>query len=334
MRKNYPYLNDSDFMYTADLQRLQNQLIKITLLDWDENPLQEIQGIATGGSISLNGNSAIRRTCNLNMIVKNVSDGQISDIKNFISINKKIFLEIGIVNKTGQYEQEYPILWYPQGVLVITSCSVSNALGQGTTLSAQFKDKICLLNGECGGILPASIRFDQWDTVDENGEKILSKPTIQQIIRELVNHWGNEQLGKILISDIDEKAKIVMRWIGNYPVYLVNNSGNYYLTMDKESIPTGAGYTSYEYGSDIGFTYTDFVWPTSWGELSNNAGDNICTILEKIKKNDAEFHFVQINPISIRRMHKYALFEGNCKRGISEGLNYGIFTPSLEKKFS
>lgn len=33
MRKSYPYLNDSDFLYTADLQRLQNQFVKITLLD-------------------------------------------------------------------------------------------------------------------------------------------------------------------------------------------------------------------------------------------------------------------------------------------------------------
>ena len=110
MRKSYPYLNDTDFIYTADLQKLQNQFIKITLLDWDENPLQEIQGIATGGSLSLNGSSAVRRTCSLNMTVKSVSDGAISDVNNLISINKKIFLEVGIVNKTGKYMDEYPII--------------------------------------------------------------------------------------------------------------------------------------------------------------------------------------------------------------------------------
>ena len=33
MKRTYPYLKDSDFIYTADLQRLQNQFIKITLLD-------------------------------------------------------------------------------------------------------------------------------------------------------------------------------------------------------------------------------------------------------------------------------------------------------------
>lgn len=91
MRKSYPYLNNSDFIKLVDTEKLQNQFVKITLLDWDENPLQEIQGIATGGSISLNGNSSVRRTCSLTMAVKSISDGAISDTKNLISINKKYF---------------------------------------------------------------------------------------------------------------------------------------------------------------------------------------------------------------------------------------------------
>lgn len=81
MRKSYPYLNNSDFIKLVDTEKLQNQFVKITLLDWDENPLQEIQGIATGGSISLNGNSSVRRTCSLTMAVKSISDGAISDTK-------------------------------------------------------------------------------------------------------------------------------------------------------------------------------------------------------------------------------------------------------------
>ena len=48
MKKNYPYLKDKDFLYKVDTERLQNQLVKITLLNWNEEPLEEIQGIATG----------------------------------------------------------------------------------------------------------------------------------------------------------------------------------------------------------------------------------------------------------------------------------------------
>ncbi len=47
--------------------------------------------------------------------------------------------------------------------------SLSHGTG-GTTISLQLKDKMCLLNGECGGVIPASTRFDEYETIDENGE--------------------------------------------------------------------------------------------------------------------------------------------------------------------
>jgi hypothetical protein len=38
--------------------------------------------------------------------------------------------------------------------------------------------------------LPASVVFDNAETIDENGNVIITRPTIYQIIRELVNHFG------------------------------------------------------------------------------------------------------------------------------------------------
>jgi len=70
---------------------------------------------------------------------------------------------------------------------------------------------MCLLNGECGGTIPASTQFDKYDTADENGNIVTENPVINQIITKVVNHFGGEQLGKILISDIDNKIKKVMR---------------------------------------------------------------------------------------------------------------------------
>jgi hypothetical protein len=70
---------------------------------------------------------------------------------------------------------------------------------------------MCLLNGECGGTFTSAVQFDKYDTTDEKGNLITIKPTYSQIIRELVNHFGEEQLGKILISDLPERIKQVMR---------------------------------------------------------------------------------------------------------------------------
>ena len=118
-------------------------------------------------------------------------------------------LEIGLLNTTDEYS-EYPILWFPQGLFVMINPSLSHSTN-GTTISLTLKDKMCLLNGECGGVIPASTQFDEYETIDENGEYLINKPVIYQIITELVNHFGGEQLSKIFISDIDTRIKKVMK---------------------------------------------------------------------------------------------------------------------------
>ena len=93
-----------------------------------------------------------------------------------------MFLEVGFENPTSRYT-EYPILWFPQGIFVIITADVSHT-SQGITISLTLHDKMALLNGECGGVFPASVvfngdcggtisssvEFDRYDTVDENGQ--------------------------------------------------------------------------------------------------------------------------------------------------------------------
>lgn len=298
MKRNYVYLNDSDFLEKINSDRQQTQYVKITLLDWEENPIEEIQGLTTGGSINLNGDSAVRRTCNLSMYVYKENYMRITDPNNMISINKKVFLEVGLKNNTDKYT-DYDIIWQPQGIYVITACGTSHSTS-GITLNINLQDKMCLLNGTCGGVLPSSIQFDRYDTIDESGAYVTLRPTIVQIIRELVNHWGNEQLGKIIIKDIDERIKCAMRWIGDTPIYAYSDEGQYHMTTNK-SIAEQYAYTEYNWGEDVGYIFTDFTYP---GDLIANPGDTICTILDKIKSTlgnyeyfydvDGNFHFQEI----------------------------------------
>lgn len=298
MKRNYVYLNDSDFLEKINSDRQQTQYVKITLLDWEENPIEEIQGLTTGGSINLNGDSAVRRTCNLSMYVYKENYMRITDPNNMISINKKVFLEVGLKNNTDKYT-DYDVIWQPQGIYVITACGTSHSTS-GITLNINLQDKMCLLNGTCGGVLPSSIQFDRYDTIDESGAYITLRPTIVQIIRELVNHWGNEQLGKIIIKDIDERIKCAMRWIGDTPIYAYNDEGQYHMTTNKSTAEQYA-YTEYNWGEDVGYIFTDFTYP---GDLIANPGDTICTILDKIKATlgnyeyfydvDGNFHFQEI----------------------------------------
>ena len=234
MKINYTYLKDKDFLKKMDEQRLREQFVKITLLNWNEDPVEEIQGLATGGTINLDGKSSLRRTCSLSIFLKDNDYSGITNVGNKFAINTKVYVEVGFTNNTDQYKK-YPIIWYPQGLFIINSVSSSHSTN-GTTLSFQFKDKMCLLNGMCGGTLPASTQFDQYETADENGNLVIERPVISKIVREGVNHFGNEQLGKILISDLDDRVKTVMKWTGNTPLYLVSNNGNNRMTTTYEEI--------------------------------------------------------------------------------------------------
>lgn len=280
MRRDYKYLKDDTFLLEIDNSHLLEQFVKITILDWLERPIQEVQGIVTGGSLNLAGNSSLRRTCNLSVYVEdNANYLNVLNIDNLFSLNKKFYLEIGYLNNTDKYP-EHDIIWFPQGLFVITGCSISHSTS-GVSISIQGKDKMCLLNGEVGGIIPASTQFDEYETIDENGNWVITRPLIIQIIRELVNHFGGEQLSKIIISDVDTRIKQVMKWIGNEPIYYIQ-------TLETEGQPTSGilslepqeGAKEFKYGMDIGYIYTDFTYP---GELIGDAGTTVANILDKIK---------------------------------------------------
>ena len=274
----YPYLKDKEFLTQIDLLKIKKQYAKFVLLNWDESPIQEIQGLITGGSLNVTGDSAIRRTGNISVLLNDSKNAAISDADNLFSINKKMFLEVGFENTTSRYT-EYPMLWFPMGTFVINSASASHS-SSGTTLSMSFKDKMCLLNGDCGGTISSSVEFDRYDTVDENGQWITVRPTIYQIILELVNHFGEEDMSKILIDDVDTRIKQCMKWVGGDPLYIYGASETKTATTNYNEIPSGATVLTYEYGDDVGFIYTDFTYP---GELIAKPGDSVVSILDKIK---------------------------------------------------
>lgn len=92
MSKRNPLL-DVLFLQQLYSDRHKEIFAKIIALDKNENPVEEIEGHVTGGSVSLDGTSNVRRSCNLTMVAENV------DINAYYwGFKNKFKLSIGLSN--------------------------------------------------------------------------------------------------------------------------------------------------------------------------------------------------------------------------------------------
>ena len=255
---------DKEFLLALDQEHIKEKYARITALTKNELPLQAIEGRVTGGSLSVDGTSAIRRTCNLTLVAEDVN------LNNFYwGLSNKFKLEIGLKNNNkSKYNED--IIWFKQGIFIITSFNA--AVSQNNfTISISGKDKMCLLNGEVAGSLPASVDFGKIDDNDyeytpvsitdknyileyqagkyyiKNGEEyelsydkwdktktyymqstlVKQKDlTIPEIIREAVHKYGQEDYANIIIEDLDTLGLELTQYRGDVPLYLFYDVNN------------------------------------------------------------------------------------------------------------
>lgn len=143
-------------MIEVCLQPVQEKFIKISLLQnffvaEDGNMVRrfrkigEVQGNTIGGSIDINANSTVRRTCSIDMVI--------TDSSFLVSENSKIWMdkwfgvELGIRSlKTGK------IVWFDKGVYAINNPSIKFN-SSTNTLHIEGLDLMCTLDGTLGGEL-------------------------------------------------------------------------------------------------------------------------------------------------------------------------------------
>jgi hypothetical protein len=65
------FLYDNEFLKQLDYHREKEFYARITLLTIDDYPKERIEGSVTGGSINIDGASAVRRSCSLSLLVTN-----------------------------------------------------------------------------------------------------------------------------------------------------------------------------------------------------------------------------------------------------------------------
>lgn len=218
---NQPYMLDNNFLVQLQSYRHREIYARVTLLSWEELPIERIEGKVTGGSINIDGSSAVRRTCSLNMIAKEVN------INNFLwGLNSKFYLEIGLSNKINP---SYPeIIWFKQGMYIATGLNISYSTNN-YSISLNGKDKMCMLNGEVSGSFPSMVDFGTEEYVEhlDNGEyiKTLKKIPVVNILREMVQNYGNELAKNIILNDIEDNGVELIDYKGKQTLYLIRELG-------------------------------------------------------------------------------------------------------------
>ena len=311
--------------FLKDLDQEKNKIIyaRITLLNFAEAPIEQIEGRVTQGSINIDGASAVRRSCSLTLVAKEYDYNW--------ELNTKFKLEIGVEN---QINSKYPeIIWFPQGIYVLTAFNTAKTVNN-FSISVQGKDKMCLLNGEIGGSLESNIDFGTIEEENNKGEWITRKLTVIEIIRNMVHTYGGEPYHNIIINDLDTYGLELLEYRYDVPLFLYRKSNSYiytnillenndttlytsagtekklkelnaeYLESLTETLADGSQvvkplystkdrskewyFTKVEYGQTAGYRITDLTYA---GDLIANIGESITSVLDKIKNMLVEFEY-------------------------------------------
>lgn len=269
------YLKDYSFLKALNNEKVKTFYVKVIVLNKEELPIRVIEGQVTGGSINIDGGSSLRRTCNLTFLAKE-KNNDLEDIDNLLSINKKIQVLIGFKNTFNLKYDE--IIWLPQGIFVICQPNISHSLSD-ITISLSCKDKMCLLNGEMGGVLPTSVTFDSYNQETSTGKTISKKQLVYDIIQTLVCNYGNEILSKVFINDVPLEIKQIIRYTGSETLFYNSDTDMY--TTNEYLVTNDGSWKTFKTNEDVGYVYTDFTFP---GSLISNLGESVCSVLDKIKQ--------------------------------------------------
>lgn len=313
---------DKEFLKALDHMHLREVYVKIISLTMSEEPVAEITGSVTSGSVNIDGKSSVRRTCNISLTTnKKYSQSDVD-----WALRTKFQLYIGLKNMINDDYDD--IIYFKMGIFLLTSYSVT-LNEQGYSISLQGKDKMSMLNGDISGTVTAENDFGSlWEQIANTNRYQKTDIPIKTIIREAVHEYGLEPYGNIIINDLDTcGVELIAYRARNNPIYVYNiHMGDQTITQMcfensdvgakfKEGVSTtgisiyssdgvyrGDGLTIIDpetqiqytilkradYGQTIGFKATDLTYA---GDLIVAVGETITSMLDKIVTMLGDFEY-------------------------------------------
>ena len=141
-----PGLNITSEQFRSVMQNIQSRYVKIELLNYQFQTVDTLEGVATGGSISIDSSSDVRRTASLTLIINNSSFEVSSGGK--IWLDRYIRIWIGIYSFVTQ-----EVEWTNCGIYIIDAPSYSYDVATNT-LELSLMDLMAKLTGIRNGYLP------------------------------------------------------------------------------------------------------------------------------------------------------------------------------------
>lgn len=148
--------------YNVAKQPLRNLHVKLEILNFEYLPVDNIEGNVISGSIMIDANSDIRRTCNLSFVV--------TDSSLDVQAGGQIFLDKYIQIYTGvESLRTHEIVWNNMGIFLINQPTY-NYDAETKTLSFDGVDLMAKLTGERNGYIKGLAGEDI--TLIETGQNI------------------------------------------------------------------------------------------------------------------------------------------------------------------
>ena len=211
-------LFDKEFINLLYKEKNRQVFAKITILDKRENAIEYIQGIATDGSVKIDGKSILRRTCNLTLVASEVNIRQY-----YWGLKNKFKLEIGLKNNINK---NYPdIIWFKLGIYVITQFDTTHNT-KNWTIKISGKDKMCLLNGEVSGNLAQETDFGREQNYNKDTDTVTyTLVPLKTIVQNILTEFAGEPLSNIIINDLEEPGLELLEYRGDKPAYMRRRIG-------------------------------------------------------------------------------------------------------------
>ena len=126
-----------------------NAKIKVELLNFNFQTISSLEGKTTSGSIEVDANSDIRRTCNLSLVAKDIDENMISE-GGELWLDKYIKIYQGIDNPRDNNKT----VWWNMGIFLINNPNTVYSAADHT-ISFEGLDLMAKLTGRRNGQVPA-----------------------------------------------------------------------------------------------------------------------------------------------------------------------------------